>query len=109
MLKHANESNFQDMTSQGLVLRPIAVKQFVGNELKTAKARIIQYAKIIRALSSDQYNIIVSHISALTNRPSVSYGLPAVTCDHCKKEIPEDRTAAADLVFMRHRLAILAG
>lgn len=98
-----------EMTSQGLVLRPIAVKQFVGNELKTAKARIIQYAKIIRALSSDQYNIIVSHISALTNRPSVSYGLPAVTCDHCKKEIPEDRTAAADLVFMRHRLAILAG
>lgn len=91
------------------VLRPIAVKQFVGNEVKTAKARIIQYAKIIRALNSDQYNIIVSHISALTNRPSMSYGLPAVTCDHCKKEIPEDREAAADLVFMRHRLAILAG
>lgn len=94
-------------TADGIVLRPIAVKQFIGNELKTAKARIIQYAKIIRSLKSDEYNIIVGHIGAINEEPTVTYGLPAVTCDHCKKEIPDERTAAADLVFMRHRLAIL--
>ena len=94
-------------TVQGLVLRPISVKQFIGNELKTAKARVIQYAKIIRSLSSDQYNIIIGHIGAINEEPTVSYGLPAISCDHCKKEIPDERTAAADLVFMRHRLAIL--
>ena len=94
-------------TEENVNLRPISVKQFIGNELKTAKARIIQYAKIIRSLSSDQYNIIVGHIGAINDEPSVSYGLPAVTCDHCGKEILDERTAAADLVFMRHRLAIL--
>ena len=93
--------------SQGVILRPIAVKEFIGNELKTAKARIIQYAKIIRSLSSDQYNIIIGHISALNDEPTASYGLPAVTCDHCGNEIADERTAASDLVFMRHRLAIL--
>lgn len=88
-------------------LSPIAVKEFIGNETKTAKARVIQYAKIVRSLSSDQYNIILGHINSINNREDVTYCLPAVTCDHCKKEIPEDEEAAADLVFMRHRLAIL--
>ena len=94
-------------TPQGIALRPIAVKTFINNELKTAKARIIQYAKIIRSLNSDQYNIIMGHINAITVEPAVTYGLPSISCDHCGKEIPEERNAAADLVFMRHRLAIL--
>lgn len=88
-------------------LHPIAVKQFIGNETKTAKARIIQYAKIIRSLTSDQYNIIMGHINTLNETDSIYYKLPSISCDHCKKEIPEEREAAADLVFMRHRLAIL--
>ena len=88
-------------------LSPIAVKEFIGNETKTAKARVIQYAKIIRSLSSDQYNMILGHINSINNKEDITYCLPAVTCDHCKKEIPEDEEAAADLVFMRHRLAIL--
>lgn len=88
-------------------LHPIAVKQFIGNETKSVKARIIQYAKIIRSLKSDQYNIIMGHINTLNETDSVYYRLPSVTCDHCKKEIPEEREAAADLVFMRHRLVVL--
>lgn len=88
-------------------LHPIAVKQFVGNETKSIKARIIQYAKIIRSLKSDQYNIIMGHINTLNETESIYYRLPSVTCDHCKKEIPEEREAAADLVFMRHRLVVL--
>ena len=90
-----------------VTLYPISVKQFIGNENKTLKARIIQYAKIIRSLTSDQYNIIMGHINTLNDTDTIYYRLPSVTCDHCKKEIPEEREAAADLVFMRHRLAIL--
>ena len=90
-----------------VTLYPIAVKQFIGNETKTLKARIIQYAKIIRSLTSDQYNIIMGHINTLNDADTIYYRLPSVSCDHCKKEIPEEREAAADLVFMRHRLAIL--
>lgn len=88
-------------------LHPIAVKQFVGNETKSIKARIIQYAKIIRSLTSDQYNIIMGHINSLNDTDTLYYRLPSISCDHCKKEISEERQAAADLVFMRHRLAIL--
>lgn len=94
-------------TGAQIELHPIAVKQFIGNETKSVKARIIQYAKIIRSLTSDQYNIIMGHINTLNETDTIYYRLPAVTCDHCKKEIPEEREAAADLVFMRHRLGIL--
>ena len=68
-------------------LHPIAVKQFVGNETKSIKARIIQYAKIIRSLTSDQYNIIMGHINALNDTDTLYYRLPCISCDHCKKEI----------------------
>lgn len=94
-------------TGAQVKLCPIAVKQFIGNETKSVKARIIQYAKIIRSLTSDQYNIIMGHVNTLNETDTIYYRLPSVTCDHCKKEIPEEREAAADLVFMRHRLGIL--
>lgn len=94
-------------TGATIELHPIAVKQFLNNEVKTVKARIIQYAKIIRHLTSDQYNIIMGHINSLNDEDTVYYRLPSISCDHCKSEIPEEREAAADLVFMRHRLAIL--
>lgn len=96
-----------DMEGDTPVLRPIAVKEFINNETKTQKAKVIQYAKIIRTLESDQYNVIMGHINAMNESDSVYYCLPAVSCDHCKQEIEEERSAAADLVFMRHRLAIL--
>lgn len=90
-----------------VTLRPIAVKEFRNNETKTLKARIIQYTKIIKSLTSDQYSMIVGHINTITEEDNVNYGLPSTTCDHCKAELPEERDAAADLVFMRHRLGIL--
>ena len=96
-----------DMEGDTPVLRPIAVKEFINNETKTQKAKVIQYAKIIRTLESDQYSVIMGHVNAMNESDSVYYCLPAVSCDHCKQEIEEERSAAADLVFMRHRLAIL--
>lgn len=88
-------------------LYPIATKVFPGNEVKTMKAKIIQYSKIIRALTSDQYSFLMRHISTLINESTVTYELPSITCDHCKKEIRGRRMAAFDLVFTRHRLGIL--
>lgn len=96
-----------DMEGDSPVLRPIAVKEFINNETKTQKAKVIQYAKIIRTLESDQYSVIMGHVNAMNESDSIYYCLPAVSCDHCKQEIEEERSAAADLVFMRHRLAIL--
>lgn len=90
-----------------VVLQPILTKTFVNNEVKTLKAKIIQHSKILRSLPSDQYNIIIGHINTMNDVDMVYYGLPSTTCDHCKKELKEERSAAADLVFMRHQLATL--
>ena len=88
-------------------LAPIDVKKWPNNETKSMKAKVIQYAKILRSLPSDQYNIILKHISNMNEEPELTYELPAITCDHCKAEIPAEQTAASELVFMRHRLGML--
>lgn len=85
----------------------VSTKQFKNNDVKTNKARVIQYAKIIRSLRSDQYNIIIAFISSMNEDDTLVYQVPAISCDHCKKEIPADTTAAYDLVFIRHQLALL--
>lgn len=102
----ANIYQVKEVNGQ-VTLNPISLKVFQRNEVKTIKARIIQFAKVIRSLSSDQYNIMMSYINHMAEEDNITYGLPATTCDHCHKELPEERNAAADLVFMRHRLAIL--
>lgn len=91
----------------GPQLSPIAIKEFRDNEIKQIKAKIIQYAKIIRSLPSDQHNIILATITSMNEAEDMSYQLPAVTCEHCGKEIPSDINSAYDLVFLRHRLALL--
>lgn len=91
----------------GPQLSPIAIKEFHDNEVKQVKAKIIQYAKIIRSLPSDQHNIILATITSMNEAEDMSYQLPAVTCEHCGKEIPSDINSAYDLVFLRHRLALL--
>ena len=91
----------------GPQLSPISIKEFRDNEVKQVKAKIIQYAKIIRSLPSDQYNIILATITSMNEAEDMSYQLPAVTCEHCGKEIPSDINSAYDLVFLRHRLALL--
>lgn len=91
----------------GPQLSPIAIKEFHDNEIKQVKAKIIQYAKIIRSLLSDQHNIILATVTSMNEAEDMSYQLPAVTCEHCGKEIPSDINSAYDLVFLRHRLALL--
>ena len=91
----------------GPQLSPISIKEFRDNEVKQVKAKIIQYAKIIRSLPSDQYNIILATITSMNEAEDMSYQLPAVSCEHCGKEIPSDINSAYDLVFLRHRLALL--
>lgn len=87
--------------------RPIATKVFHNNDAKTAKAKVIQYAKIIRSLTSDEFSIIMSYVVELSkNSERVSYQMPEITCDHCKELIPAEDQDAANLVFTRHQLVM---
>lgn len=90
-------------------LRPIEYRVYPNNTAKTAKSKIIQFAKAIRKLSSDQYHAILMYIQEITNTGNhISYQIPEVTCIECGATIPAMPISADELVFTRHRLAALA-
>lgn len=92
-----------------LQLRPIAVKTFPNNEVKTAKAKVIQLSKVLRYMDSDHHNLVTKYIAQVNrdNTVQVSYKFPDSKCDHCGAHIDGEPMIASDAVFIRHRLAIL--
>ena len=89
-------------------LRPLNVKVYRDNIVKTTKAKIITLAKIIKELTSDQYNLLKIYTSKIIDEEdAISYVLPSVTCEKCKNEIPETQYSASQLLFLRHHLASL--
>ena len=91
-------------------LFPVEVKRFPTNKVKDVKSRIIEYSKIIKTLTPDQYSIIIAYVNAINSRKNVSitYRIPECKCPRCNNTIPERATTAEELVFMRHQLAALA-
>ena len=108
MLPYINSIYFICKTDNGIVLRPLADKVYPGNEAKTLKRKAIEYSMIIRSLNSEQYSIVSSYISKMTDADDeITYIYPAATCDHCHTTIPKIDTNASEMVFTRHRLAIV--
>lgn len=90
------------------MLNPINVKSFRNNVVKSTKAKIITLAKIIKNLSSDEYNLIKIYTSKITDTDDeITFKMPSVTCEKCKSEIPEQDYTASQLLFLRHHLASL--
>lgn len=90
-------------------LRPIELKTFPNDMVKTTKYKIDRYAKIIQSLKTDEYNQLDSILRGRDKKHDmVSYVLPKVTCPKCKKEIEERPMSAEDLLFTRHQLARIA-
>ena len=80
-----------------------------NNTVKTIKAKIITYARILSQFSPDQYYIILSYINSInTRRDDITYIRPEATCSNCNEIIPERETTAEELVFTRAQLATLA-
>lgn len=95
--------------SQNKTMQAINYKVDMNNTVKTIKAKIITYAKILAQLSPDQYYIILSYINSInTRRDDVTYIRPEATCSNCGEIIPERETTAEELVFTRSQLATLA-
>ena len=91
-------------------LRLFECKRYPNNDSKTAKARVIQYAKLIRNLSSDEYAIIMSTIIEMSKDTDVvSYQMPEITCEKCGAIIPAEDQDASSLVFTRHQLVMFGG
>lgn len=89
-------------------LTPISYKIDKNNTVKTIKAKIITYAKILKSLAPDQYYIILSYLNAVsTKNVDIKYVKPEVTCPNCGEVIPEEEVNADSLVFTRAQLASL--
>lgn len=88
-------------------LEPFATKEYPNNAVKTAKARIIQYAKLIRSLSSDEYGVVMTAIVEMgRDTEPVTYQMPEITCEKCGAVIPAEEQDASSLVFTRHQLVM---
>lgn len=94
---------------QTMQLEPINYKYWPNNVAKTAKSKIIQFAKALRKLSSDQYHTLLTYIQEITERGDhITYQIPEVTCPECQATIEAMPISGKDLVFTRHQLAALA-
>lgn len=89
-------------------LKPISIKEYKNDPKKSLKAKIITLAKIMKELTSDQYQLVRIYVEKLTGMESViTFKIPAVNCPKCGKEIEESEYSAAQMVFIRHHLASL--
>lgn len=89
-------------------LKPIAIKQYKNDPKKSLKAKIITLAKIMKELTSDQYQLVKIYVEKLTGMESnITFKVPEINCPKCGKTIEEAEFSAAQLVFIRHHLASL--
>ena len=108
MLPYIDNIYFIEESDTGIRLRPLSVTVFPGNEAKTLQRKAIQFSMIIRSLNSEQYSTVSSYISQMTDTDDgITYVYPETTCDHCHVTIPKVETNASEMVFTRHRLAIV--
>ena len=110
MLPYIANIYFIDQVNGGITLRPLANKVYQGNEVKTLKRRAIEYSMIIRSLSSEQYRLVSDYISKMTDADDgIKYFYPEATCDYCHETIQKIETNPSEMVFTRHRLALMEG
>lgn len=89
-------------------LSPIGYKKFTDNDAKTFVSKLKAYTKIINTMSVDEFNIIKSFITSLSeSKDQPKYVFPEITCPKCGKPIAEQETTAEGAVFTRHQLAAL--
>lgn len=90
-------------------LRPVNIKKFVNDKVKTAKAKIITLSKIVKELTSDQFNMMATYANSMTNdvNDGVTFIMPEVHCPKCGTKIEERTYSAAELLFLRHHLTAL--
>ena len=96
-----------DQANQSMA--PIGYRVDKNNTVKTIKARIITYARILSKLAPDQYYVILSYLNAINSKgDEITYIKPEVTCTNCNKVIAEQTVTAESLVFTRAQLASLS-
>lgn len=90
-------------------LEEIDLPVFPNNKTKTFKIKVLNYAKVIGTLDSDQYRFILTVVDQINKRgDELTYVYPEMSCPKCGATIPERRVNAQSMVFLRHQLVALA-
>ena len=95
--------------SNSHTLKPIALKEFKDSIANTTKVKIYTYSKILKSLTSDQYQILGNYMTKINKREnSIRYIKPEIICPKCGKVIKKEETNPMQLVFQRHNLEAIA-
>ena len=86
-------------------LIPIAIKEYPNNINKTVMSKLKTYVDILKTLTNDQYNLMVSKLDNIIGDPLISYIYPEATCPECGNTISEERVESMlSLLFTRAQL-----
>lgn len=86
-------------------LKPIALKEFRDSITNTTKVKIYIYSKILKSLTSDEYQTIGKYINKINTREEeIKYYKPGSVCPKCGKKIEREEANPIQLVFQRHSL-----
>ena len=90
-------------------LRPIYVKEYPNDIVKSTKAKIITLSKIVKDLSSDQFNMIAMYANEIIGDKTdeITFRIPETHCPKCGVKIEEATYTASQLLFLRHHLTAL--
>lgn len=87
-------------------LIPMAVKEYPNNINKTVLSKLKVYVKILKTLTTDQYNIYNGKLQNIIEDPKVTYVYPEAVCSECGGTIPEEPVdSMLNLLFTRAQLA----
>ena len=90
-------------------LKPIALKEFRDSIDNTTKVKIYTYSKILRSLTSDQYQSLGKYMNKINLRESdIKYYTPESICPECGTKIERKEADPMSLVFRRHNLEAIA-
>jgi hypothetical protein len=91
-------------------LIPISIKEYPHNFNKTVLTKLKTYVNILKTLSNDQYNVMITKLSNIIEDPKVTYVLPKVECPECGAEIAEENVdSVMQLLFTRAQLVQIKG
>lgn len=103
-------NGFYAIDSDGSSLIPISIKEYPHNINKTVLSRLKTYVNILKTLSNDQYNVMITKLSNIIEEPKVTYVYPKTTCPECGAEIAEESIdSVIQLLFTRAQLVQIKG
>ena len=89
-------------------LIPVGFTEYVNNQTKTVKSKIIRYDKVLSTLGVDEINVIKAYmVKIVEESQSISYQVPEATCPHCGHKIAAQPISGSQLVFTRNQLTLL--